>query len=60
MSKINSDFNEFKKLTDYNVIKNIVQSKLPYHDKVKELESYATPDAFKRIMKHFKRIYADI
>ena len=60
MSRINSDFIEFKQLVDYNVIKNIVQSKLSYGEKVKELESYATPNSFKRIMKHFKSIYADL
>ena len=60
MGRAINDFNELKQYWDYHVIKKIVQSNLSYQEKVKELESYATPYDFKRIMKHFKRISVDL
>ncbi|MGL5328544.1 MAG: hypothetical protein ACRDD7_04690 [Peptostreptococcaceae bacterium] len=60
MKRCISDFMELKCLSDYYVIRKIVQSNKSYNEKVSELKGYATPDSFNWIMKHFARISLDV
>ena len=60
MARINKSFIELKELNDYSNIKNIVQSKKSYSDRINELKEYATPYYFNLILKNFKNIYADV